>query len=372
MIYLDNAATSFPKPRSVIAATEECIKKYCANSGRSSHALAVKTSEEIYSAREAVSELLSLSEPQRVSFTLNATYALNIAIKSIVKDASHVLISDLEHNAVLRPLKKLCEKNGVTFSVFSTDGNIKENIINSIKMDTKAIICTLASNVTGEYIPLEILSEISEKFGLALILDASQAIGHKKIDLKKHRFDALCAPAHKALFGIQGAGFAVFSSDEFQETLIEGGSGNESKNGYMPKNLPEHFEAGTLPSPSIVALRHGIEYINSFGIENVERKLDSLTSLFCERITALNKIRIYSAKNGIISFNFQDQSSSAIARELDKSGICVRGGLHCAPLAHQKLGSLDLGLVRVSLSVFNGEKDCQALFKALKSISLFV
>ena len=368
MIYLDNAATSFPKPKSVISETVNCIKKYCANSGRSSHKLAIKTSEEIYRAREAVSNFLSLGIAENVCFTTNATYALNIAIKTLITAPCHILISDIEHNSVLRPIHKLKESLNIEYSCFSTDVDIEKNIESQIKDSTRAIICNLTSNVTGAEIPIKILSSISKKHGLQLIADASQIIGHKAISIKESPCDALCAPAHKGLFGIQGCGFVAFGKTVPKESLIEGGSGNESLKLKMPELPPEHFEAGTLPTPAIVALRAGIEYINDYGIENIEKRLESLTELFKERIAEFKKIEIFGAKNGIISFRVKGYPSSYISEKLNEYDIYTRSGLHCAPLMHKKLGTTDTGLVRVSLSCMTKKSDADGIYSALKNI----
>lgn len=366
MIYLDNAATTFPKPESVIRKTEDCIVKYCSNSGRSSHALAIKTSEEIFYTRDAISDFLSLGKPETVCFTLNATYALNLAIKCLITDKCHVLISDVEHNATLRPLNKLKEELGIEYSTFSTNGDVGANIKNAIRPETKVIISTLCSNVTGAEIPLSILSNIADIYKLILIVDASQLIGHKEINISKYPCDALCAPGHKGLFGIQGVGFAVFPKGSPNKTLIEGGSGNDSLNPLMPKDLPEKFEAGTLPSPSIVSLGAGIDFINEIGMKKISSKLEYLTNVFSDEIKKINGITVMASQNGIISFSLQGQSSATVSEVLNSAGICTRSGLHCAPLAHLKLGTIKNGLTRVSLSIFNSEDEAYYLCRALK------
>lgn len=366
MIYLDNAATTFPKPESVIEKTEDCIVKYCSNSGRSSHALAIKTSEEVFYTRDALSEFLSLGKPENVCFTLNATYALNIAIKCLITEQCHVLISDVEHNAILRPLNKLKDEIGIEYSSFSTDGDLEKNIKKAIRPETKAIVSTLCSNVTGAEISLSILSKVSNIYKLKLIVDASQLIGHKKIDLTQTPCDALCAPGHKGLFGIQGAGFAVFPRSAPTKTLIEGGSGNDSLNPLMPKDLPEKFEAGTLPTPSIVSLGAGIDFINGFGLEKISTRLTYLTDVFCDELKKINGMTVHAAENGIISFSIQSMTSSAVSDILNAAGICTRSGLHCAPLAHLKLGTIKNGLTRVSLSMFNSEDEAYYLCRTLK------
>ena len=368
MIYLDNAATTFPKPKSVIEKTVECITKYCANSGRSAHSLALRTDEEIYRTREILADFLSFQHPEKVCFTTNATYALNIAIKSFITEKCHVIISDIEHNSILRPINKLRDKLGVEYSQFSSDGDIEKNIDLKVRSDTYAIITTLRSNVTGVTIPLEILSKSAKKHNLKLIVDASQLIGHTKINVNLNQCDAICAPAHKGLYGIQGAGFVVFVTNPPYETLIEGGSGNESENPNMPFSLPERLEAGTLPAPSIVSLGAGIDFINNFGLSEIEKRTEYLTNIFAEEIAKIRAIKIYASNNGIISFGVPEVDSNKIAEILANRDICVRGGLHCAPMTHMKLGTKRYGLVRVSLSVFNSEDDAYYLSKALKEI----
>jgi len=368
LIYLDNAATTFPKPKSVIRAVRECIEKYCANPGRSAHKLALRASEEVYHTRELVADFLSLPDAERIVFTLNATYAMNLAIKSTITQKCHVLISDLEHNSVLRPIVKLARTLGVEYSVFATDGNIEKNISANIRPDTRAIISTLASNVTGKEIPLKLLSKMRKKHSVKLIVDASQLIGHKKINLKETPCDILCAPGHKALFGIQGIGFAAFCDNESRESFIEGGSGTDSLNPLMPETLPEHFEAGTLPTPAIVSLGAGIEYINSIGIDAVMKKIDDLTEKITDTLSDEKGIRIYGNSGGIVSFSLEGIPSSVVARELDGYHICVRSGLHCAPMTHEKLGTTKFGLTRVSVSVFNDKSCADKLFLAIKEI----
>ncbi len=367
MIYLDNAATSFPKPRNVIKATEDCIHKYCANPGRSSHKLAERTAEEIYRTREAISGILSFNTPENICFTANATYALNIAIKSIITSKCHVLISDIEHNSVLRPVHALKENLGVEYSIFSSNGDIEKNIEALIRKDTFAVISTLMSNVTGEEIPLSILSKIAKKHNLKLIVDASQIIGHKDINLSENHCDALCAPGHKGLFGIQGCGFAVFYKDIPEKSVIEGGSGHDSKNLYMPTSLPERFEAGTLPSPSVISLRAGIDFINSYTLQGIDEKIKELTEIFVNRLCDISDIEIFGCKNGIISFRYKNKNIYDTASKLAKNGICIREGFHCAPLAHKKIGTYDTGLIRISLSVFNKKADADTLYKVLRT-----
>ena len=369
MIYFDNAATSFPKPKNVITAINECIYKYCGNSGRSSHKLALAASEIIYETREKIAQFVGAKAPEQVVFTYNATHALNLAIKTTIPDDSHVLISNMEHNSVFRPIYSLSKNKGVKYSFFNTNETIVDDIESKIREDTKCIVSTIASNVTGREIPLSILSEIARKHKISLIVDASQYIGHKTINIEKDTCDVLCAPSHKALFGIQGAGFCIFSDDKQRQTLFEGGSGSLSREPDMPAGLPERFEAGTLSTPCIASILAGINFIESVGISEIQKKLDALTEALVERLLSINNIIVYEYDNGVISFNLKNVPSAIITAELDKDNICTRGGLHCSPLAHETIRTLESGTVRVSFSYFNKLSEVDTFFKSLSNIS---
>ena len=367
MIYLDNAATSFPKPKSVINELHRCLTEYCGNPGRSSHSLSLRSAEVIYDTRVILSELFNWNKPESVVFTYNATYALNIAIKSALKSNDHVIISDLEHNSVLRPIEALKKSRGIEYSIFNSDKDIEKEIELLKKDNTTAIISTLRSNVTGKSISLEKLARAAKKYSLRLILDASQSAGHEMIDLYGKEFYALCGPAHKALLGIQGVGFIIFGNDEFKPTYIEGGSGTESMLKDMPMDLPERFEAGTQNVPAIVALGEGIRYIKSIRLENIEEIIRQNSDYFIDRLSDLPGIRLYYG-GGIISFTAQEISSAALSNYLDRLDICTRSGLHCAPLAHKKIGTENVGALRISIGIFNKRNEADALYLALREI----
>ena len=369
MRYFDNAATTFPKPNCVYDSTIECIKNYCGNPGRSSHRLSLRCEEEIYRAREAIARLLNIDNPEYVIFTQNATYALNLAIKTVVPKGSHVIISDIEHNSVVRPLFALSKTSGVEYSVFSSSGDVKAEIKSLKRKNTVAVICNLLSNVNGREIDMGAVSEACRDEGILFITDASQKIGHKKIDLTATPCDILCAPGHKALFGLQGVGFCVLCDGKIRESFIEGGSGNSSMNPEMPEYLPERYEAGTLPTPSIVALRSGIDFINKVGIENIEKHINFLTDTVKERLSELKRVSFLSGKNGVVSFNIKNISSVETAALLDRCGICTRGGFHCSPGTHKILGTDKFGSVRVSFSYLNKAHEIESLFSALKEIT---
>ena len=369
MVYLDNAATSLPKPITVLRAVNECIEEYCANSGRSSHRLAMRCSDEIYAAREAVARHFCMDDPSRTVFVTNATYALNTAIKTMIPSGAHVLISELEHNAVLRPVEKLKREGKISYSVFSTRGDIHRNIKKLITPKTAAIVSTLCSNVSGAEIPIDILSTVSRENGLIFIADASQIAGHKRIDLSRNPCDALCAPAHKGMLGIQGCGFICFAGNRLPtKSFIEGGTGSHSLDVNMPIQLPDLLEGGTLPTPAIVALRHGIDFIENIGLSEIETRMRILKNEFLARLDALDKIAVIAHGGTIISLVGKGLSNSAIISRLNDCEIATRGGLHCAPMAHRALGTLGTGTIRISLSVMNTVEDADALYKCLSDL----
>ena len=369
MIYFDNAATTNKKPPSVIRAVKNCIKEYSANPGRGAHRLSLRASEAVYDARERAACFFSSESPERVVFTYNTTYALNLAIKSIVKPGAHVLISNLEHNSVVRPIQRLKDTANVSYSVFDAmASDLKSEIISHLHPETQVIVSTIASNVTGREIPLDILTEIKQKYKLKLIIDAAQAAGHKKVSLAGREIDAFCFPAHKAMLGIMGTGVCIFGEEYEPQSLIEGGSGILSKSLYMPTDLPEALEAGTLGLPGIVALSEGIKFLEGYGICEVERQIDELTELLGDRISEVKGARVIGAGGGVVSFLLRDLGSEHIASRLDELGICTRAGLHCAPLAHEALGTAESGTVRASLSIFNTKREIDAFYRALSKI----
>lgn len=369
MVYFDNAATSFPKPVAVLSELGRCVTEYCGNPGRSSHAMSLLAAEHIYRAREAIAGHFHAQAPEGVVFTYNATYALNLAIKSFVTEKCHLLVSDLEHNAVMRPIYRLCREIGVEYGVFSTEGDLKENIEREIRPDTRGIISTLASNVIGRSVSLPVLSEVARRHGLFLIVDASQAAGHRAIDISAAPCDALCAPGHKALFGIQGSGFVIFRDLKRRGGLVEGGSGSDSTNPDMPELLPEGYEAGTLATPAIATLARGVELIDEIGIEVIGARLDRLTLALAEAVSAVKGAGLLAASEGIVTFNYREVPSWVIASELDRRGICTRAGLHCAPSAHRIIGTADVGAVRASPSYLNRDGEIDKFYRALSEIA---
>ena len=368
MIYFDNAATTYKKPLCVYKALHSSLKSLSANPGRSSHKAAILASEAVYNSRVSVADLFNC-EPDQVVFTYNATYALNMAIKTLIKEKCHIIISDLEHNSVFRVIKGLEKELGVEYSIFNSDALTENELKRHLRNDTRAIVSTLASNVTGKVIDEKILSDFAKKNRLSLILDASQAAGHRAINLRELEYYAICAPGHKGLFGIMGCGFSIFGNKCINKSFMEGGSGSDSLSPFMPDYLPDRLEAGTLGLPGIVALSKGTEFVKKMGEEEIEEKLSCLTKTAIDRFNEIKGIKVYGGDSGIISFSLSNIASSAAADQLDRYGIAVRGGLHCSPLAHKKLGTLECGLVRISFSIFNKKSEIDKLYYSLKNIT---
>ena len=365
MIYLDNAATTFPKPECVYKRLRRCLKYATGNPGRSSHRPALLAAEEIYAAREALGELLDFDYPERIVFTQNATHALNLAIHAM--NPHHVIYSDREHNSVIRPVEAL-KARGCEHGIFHINEDTLAAMEGAMTKETDLCIVSLCSNVTGECFPLSVLREFRKKHPCVhVILDGSQWIGHLPFSLSEGICDILCAPGHKALFGIQGAGFAAFMSDGAYEPLTYGGSGNDSESPHMPALLPERLEAGTPATPAISTLGEGARFLLREGQECVAERLGTLTRQMRERLQAIQDLQII-GENGfaMTSFTMKKAASSAVADFLDTRGICVRSGLQCAPLIHKSNQTIADGTVRISLSYLNRTKDLDLLYRALK------
>lgn len=373
-IYLDNAATSWPKPPTVASSMKSCIDSFCGNPGRGNHKMAIKCAEAVYSVREKICNMFGGPSPENVVFTQNATYALNTAIKSLVP-SGHVIISDIEHNAVVRPVVS----SGLKYSILSSrceEKNLLREAEAHIESNTRAMIVNAASNICGIKLPLEKLGEICSRHGLIFIVDASQAAGKQEIDMKKCRIDALCAPGHKGLLGPQGTGFVIFSERAAKvctrsRTLIEGGNGVNSRDAFMPDFLPERYEAGTLNVPAIVGLGEGLSFVRALGVEKIAREEDSLGAQMTRYLKTMKGITVYAEEqkpSSVVLFNIDGMNSEDAAKALDSHGIYVRAGLHCAPLAHSTLGTPETGAVRISFGVFNSFEDAARTAEVINAI----
>ncbi len=368
MIYFDNAATGGFKPDGVINATAAALKA-CANPGRSGHKLSLACAERVYSVRNMLSQFFGAPSAERVIFTKNCTEALNIAIFGVLGAGDKVVSTVAEHNSVLRPLHAL-SKRGVKVELVPLNkrGDIDIGALAAAAIGAKAVIITLSSNVTGTTPDVSVVKKLIPAEAL-LICDGAQACGHIKIDLAAQGIDALAVAGHKGMLGIQGSGALVFSERFNPLPLLYGGTGSESNNLDMPAFYPDSLESGTLSYPAIVSLGEGTLYLKSHFYENRDR-LIYLTDLLSGGLEEIGGVRIYSRPNdcGIVAFALENMQSEIAAHRLsDEFSVCVRGGLHCAPLMHKALGSD--GLIRASLSAFNNEMEVDYFLRAVKSLS---
>ncbi|AFS79863.1 cysteine desulfurase CsdB [Gottschalkia acidurici 9a] len=376
MVYLDNAATTFPKPEGVYIEVMKALQEYGANPGRSGHKLALQAGRVIYETREILAELFNIENPMNIVFTNNATEGLNIAIKGLLKSGDHVITSSMEHNSVLRPLKAL-EKKGVETTIIQCDekGFININDIkNSIKENTKAIITTHASNVTGTIFPIKEIGQLAKENNIVYILDGAQTAGVYDIDVKYMNIDILVAPGHKSLLGPQGTGFIYIKEGLCLDCIKEGGTGSSSESLFQPEMMPDKFESGTPNTPGIAGLGAGVKYILDKGIENIRSHEKELTKYFLDELKKINDVIIYGPcdvekQAPVISINIKDQDSSEVGYVLDNIfDIGVRTGLHCASLAHKTIGTLEQGTIRFSIGYSNTKEEIDLAITAIKQI----
>lgn len=370
MIYFDNAATGGIKPDGVLSAVSSALR-LCANPGRSGHALSIACSERVYACRRALMEFFGGYSCDRTVFTKNCTEALNIALFGTLRAGDRVVTTMAEHNSVLRPLQRL-EDMGVEVDVapLSAGGQFDIPAIASrVRAETKAVVITLASNVTGTSPDICALRSAIPPRTL-LICDGAQACGHVAIDMRSQGIDALAVAGHKGMHGIQGSGALLFSERLNPAPLIYGGTGSASFSLRMPDFFPDRLEAGTLNYPAIASLAEGVLYLKSHFNEDRDR-LYYLTSLVLSGLEELPLVKAYSRPNyfGIVAFAVEGVPSEAVASRLSEEfSICVRGGLHCAPLMHESLGTSSEGLVRASLSPFNTEREVQLFISAMRTM----
>ncbi|WIF95866.1 aminotransferase class V-fold PLP-dependent enzyme [Caminicella sporogenes] len=376
MIYLDNAATSFPKPEEVYKAVDECFRMFGANPGRSGHKLALQAGRAIFNTREVICELFNIDNPMQIIFTSNATDSLNLAIKGILKKGDHVITSSMEHNSVLRPIKTLEEK-GIENTIIKCDENgfidVTE-VEKSIRSNTRLIVMTHASNVTGTIMPIEKVGEIAKKYGVFFLVDAAQTAGVYDIDVKKMNIDLLAFPGHKGLMGPQGTGGLYIREGLNLKQMKEGGTGSKSESLLQPEIIPDKFESGTPNTPGIVGLGAGIKFILDKGIENIRKHEEELTDYMLKKLAEIKKVKVYGPQDAkkqasVISLNIGDLDSSEVSYALDQVfNIAVRSGLHCAPLAHKIIGTFEQGTVRFSIGYFNTKEDIDKAVEAIRKI----
>lgn len=378
MIYLDNAATSYPKPEAVVQAVKNSMLLYGANPGRSGHSFSVRTAGEIYDCRKALNDFFNGYGEELVSFTSNCTHALNTVIKGFLKEGDHVVISSMEHNSVIRPIHSLKEKGLISYTVFKVEENKEETLENfkkAFSSKTKLCIVTAVSNVFGTILPLREMAEFSHQNGVLFFVDGAQGAGIIPLDMKKIGIDCLCVPGHKGLLGPMGTGAILHNNIDFKP-LTQGGTGSASFNLNQPTDFPERLESGTLNVPGICGLKAGVNYIKSIGADYIRRKEFLVGKELFEGLKDIKGVELYTdsysmeSNAPVISFNVNNLHSERVAAVLDRNGIAVRGGFHCSPLSHITMNTKGRGTVRISPSFKTTKKDLNILLNLVRKIAI--
>ncbi|WP_455054935.1 aminotransferase class V-fold PLP-dependent enzyme [Merdimonas faecis] len=376
MIYMDNAATTMHKPKEVIDAVMAAMSSM-GNAGRGVNEASLSASRLIYDTREKLCRLFGAEDPRQIVFTANSTESLNIAIKGILNPGDHVIATMLEHNSVLRPLYEM-EKKGVRLTIVKSnpEGTLDlADIENAIAPDTKMIVCTNGSNLTGNYIDPEPIGTLAREKGIVFVVDASQTAGVFPIDVQKMKIDVLCFTGHKGMLGPQGTGGMYVRKGLSVRPLLSGGSGVQTYSKTHPTEMPTALEAGTLNGHGIAGLHAAVEYLEKTGVDTIRAREQDLMWRFYEGVKEIPGVKVYgdfSTKNrcAIVTLNIGDYDSSEVSDELlTEYGISTRSGGHCAPLMHEALGTVEQGAVRFSFSHYNTEEEVDMAIRAIRELA---
>lgn len=376
MIYLDNAASSHPKPPAVYEAADRALR-LGANPGRSGHRAALEAARVVLEAREAVGELLGVPDASRVIFTLNGTHALNLALKGVLRPGDHAVSTRMEHNSVVRPLAAL-ERRGVavTWVEGRPDGTVPVGALErALRPETRLVALCHASNVSGTLQDAEAVGNLCRRKGILFLLDAAQTLGAMPLDARRLGVHLLAAPGHKGLLGPQGTGLLYVAPEVAVEPLSEGGTGSQSEERSMPEEMPEALEAGTLNTPGLAGLAAGVEYLRERGVASIRRAEEEILGYLLPELAALPGLVLYGPRElgrrvAVVSFNLEGRDGAHVGFALDELyGIAVRVGLHCAPDAHKTLGSFPAGSVRASFGPYNTLADAEALVRAVRELA---
>ncbi len=378
MTYFDNAATSGKKPENVRMAVNRALRELSVNPGRGGYAQSQKAAEEMYKCRKKIKEMFRCDDETQVVFCPSCTAAINYVLKGVLNRGDHLLISSMEHNAVARPtlaLKKVGVQVDVAEVIFGDDEATVRSFANKIRPNTKMIFCTHASNVNGQLLPIAALGALCKKEGIIFGVDGAQSGGVLPIDMQNMQIDYLCLAPHKGLLAPTGTGVLI-ARKPIPKTILEGGTGTESLRLTQPEYLPERLESGTVNLPGILGISAGIDFINRNGLENLFRHEMEIHRMLYSGISKIGGARIYSPNpyeilcTPVLSFNMEGVSSEETASYLAKYDVAVRSGLHCAPLAHQRLGTIDSGSVRLSSGWFNTKAEAGRVVDLLKNMQI--
>lgn len=377
MIYLDNAATSWPKPEAVYTAVDRALREYGGNPGRGSHHMSLAAGEIIRETRMLCAELFHAERPECICFTSNTTEALNLAMKGMLQPGDHVITSSMEHNSVVRPLKKLESRNITTTKVLTSpeSGVDLDALEKAFQKNTRLVVISHIFNVTGTVNPIKEIGELCRKHEVPFLVDAAQSAGMKEINVIESNIDLLAFPGHKGLLGPQGTGGLYIRDGLVPEPLKEGGTGTQSERYDQPEQKPERYESGTLNLPGLAGLAAGLKYIFNEGLETIERKEAELTTQLLHGLSQIEGVKIYgpgsaSPRGSVVAVTPENIDPGEASIMLDSAfQIAVRAGLHCARDAHETLGTLDKGgVLRISPNHFNSKQDIEKCIEALQAI----
>ncbi len=375
MIYFDNSATTRTKPKQVIAETVKGLTKFSANGSRSSHTLALESALQINLVREKTKKFFDVDDISNVIFTANCTEALNMAILGSVQENGHIIFTSNEHNSVLRPLFHLQSEKKVTLSEAKPENDellVWEDISKHIQSNTYLVCVNHISNVDGMRADIKKIGSQLKKLGILFLVDGAQSTGHERISMKESNISFLAVSPHKGLYGPQGIGLLLLGENIEIKPIKFGGTGTESFNLQQPKSLPESLESGTLALPNILGLGAGIDFVDE-KFEEINEKIEDLVTFLNFELRKIDNVIVYTHPNncaGVVSFNVKGKTSEEVSLILnEKYKICTRAGLHCAPLKHKLLNTIETGSVRVSLSYYNNFTEIATLIKAVKQIA---
>lgn len=380
MVYFDNAATSFPKPLPVQRAAMEAIQHYGGNPGRSGHAISMRTAARVFSVREKAAALFG-AQPENVIFTLNCTMALNLAIKGAMAGGGHVVLSSLEHNSAIRPVHALSKTGEVEYSIARVAELDPEQTVRNFKSalrpDTRLVICTYASNVTGTVPPIREIGALCRENGILFLVDAAQGAGVFPIRMDALNIDLLCTAGHKGLYGTTGTGLLIIREGVELATVLEGGTGSASLDLEQPSFCPDRLESGTINTVGVISLGAGMDFIQAKGMGNIYRREMELCSWAWRELSRMPHVELLSRsfrmgeKAPLVSFNIKGTPSEEVASHLNRRGFALRGGFHCSGLAHCTLGTQRQGAVRFSPSHFNTPQQVGAFLAEIQKIKKF-
>ncbi len=377
-VYLNNAATSWPKPECVVAAVGEFLQQFGSSTGRGTFRKSLAATRALEDCRERLARLFNVKDPARIVFTKNCSEALNLAIKGFLRPGDHVVTTSMEHNSVLRPLRALARKGVITLTEVKAGprGEVRpEDVARALTPRTRLLVSTHASNVTGTILPVAELVALAHSRGARVLIDAAQTAGCLPIDISALAPDLLACSGHKGLLGPQGTGLLYIAPGVELEPLLEGGTGSHSLSPYQPEDVPERFETGTPNGPGIAGLGAAAGFLLEVGVEKVREKEEELTALILEGLEKIPGVTIYGPRDpalqtAVVSFNIAGIPAEEVGMELDERyGIMVRAGLHCAPAAHATIGTLETGTVRASPGFFTTKDEILYFLDAVREIA---